>query len=87
MTTLEAMSCGVPVICSNASAIPEVNGDAAIYFDPLDTNDIADKISYTISNKELCSTLINKGYERVRYFSWEKTAKKTISIFEELSSK
>ena len=87
MTTLEAMSCGVPVICSNASAIPEVNGDAAIYFDPLDTNDIADKISYTISNQDLCSTLINKGYERVRYFSWEKTAKKTISIFEELSSK
>jgi glycosyltransferase involved in cell wall biosynthesis len=86
MTTLEAMACGTPVICSKISAIPEINGDAAIYFDPHDPQDIAQKINLVLDNKTLYDSLITKGYERIKKYTWDKTARRTAILFKSLSS-
>jgi glycosyltransferase involved in cell wall biosynthesis len=81
---LEAMVCGCPVIASNVASLPEICGDAALYCDPYDTNDIADKIVRLVVDSNLRSALIEKGNKRVQSFSWEKTAeefKETIEQF------
>ena len=85
MTTLEAMAHGTPVICSNVSAMPEVNGDAAIYFNPLDPMDISDKIKLVIKDKNICDRLIINGFERVRNFTWHETAEKTVALFQSMA--
>ena len=77
MTTLESMACGTPVICSDLSAMPEINGNAALYFNPYDFLDIADKINFVLNNDNLYNKMIKNGYKRVKFFSWLKTAQKT----------
>ena len=86
MTTLEAMAHGTPVLCSNISSIPEINGNAAVYFNPLEPMDISDKIKLVIEDNNLYNTLIKKGYERVSNFTWQKTAQKTVNIFKSIVS-
>jgi glycosyltransferase involved in cell wall biosynthesis len=81
---LEAMSCGCPVAVSSAASIPEVCGDSAIYFDPYDVDDIADKVYQLVTNPELSNSLINKGYERIKTFSWRTCTQKTCQVIEEL---
>lgn len=82
LPVLEAMQNGCPVITSNISSLPEAGGDAALYFDPLDVDDIADKIQKVISNKKLRTDMIEKGYKQIKKFSWEKTAKQTLEALE-----
>jgi len=77
MTTLESMACGTPVICSNLSAMPEINGNAALYFNPHEYLDIADKMQLILNDDDTYYKMIKKGYKRVEYFSWLKTAQKT----------
>lgn len=77
---LEAMHYGCPVITSNVSSLPEAGGDAAIYVDPLSANDIAAKLVSVVSNRTLRDEMIKKGREQVKKFSWEKTAKETLSV-------
>ncbi|MCP4706003.1 MAG: glycosyltransferase family 4 protein [candidate division Zixibacteria bacterium] len=72
---LEAMACGCPCVVSKAASLPEICGNAAIYCDPLKTDDIANKISTVLENSNLQLELISNGYERVKLFNWEKTAK------------
>lgn len=79
---LESFACGCPVICSETSSLPEVAGDAAIYFDPTDKLSMLNSIQKVIYNDELKKQLINKGVERVKEFTWEKTADKTKKIYE-----
>ena len=81
LPSLEAMKCGTPVIASNTSSIPEVVGDAAILVNPYNTEDIFEAILKLVLNKELQNHLIQKGYERVKAFSWENTAKKTLIYY------
>jgi len=81
---LEAFSCGCPVIASNTSSLPEVAGDAAVYFDPTDKLSMLNSIQKVIYNDELKKQLINKGIERVKEFTWEKTAEKTKMLYEEI---
>jgi glycosyltransferase involved in cell wall biosynthesis len=71
---LEAMACGTPVISSNGGSLPETVGDAAILFDPLDCKMLAERIVEIVKNKSLKDELIQKGFGRVKNFSWEKTA-------------
>jgi len=71
---LEGMSCGVPVITSNVSSMPEVAGDAALLIDPHDPLSISEGMWNIVSNNSLRNDLISKGYERVKIFSWKKTA-------------
>ncbi len=82
---LEAMAYELPVVASDKTAIPEVCGDAAIYFNPTDKNDIAKKILSTIDNTKLKAKLIKKGKERNKLFSWEDAAEVILDEFEKLS--
>ncbi len=87
LPVLEAMQYGCPVITSNISSLPEVGGDAALYIDPLNVNDIKKNLELIIQNSELRQKLIKKGYEQVKKFSWEKTARETLSALEGLMIK
>lgn len=80
---LEAMACGVPVITSNTTSIPEVVGDAAILVNPYDTEEIADSIYKLVGNASLCEQLRLQGLKRARRFNWDNTAKQ---IWELLNS-
>lgn len=83
---LEAMNCDCPVIMSNTSSLPEVGGDAAIYFEPNDIEDIKNKIAKVIFDKELRKELIEKGKIQRSKFSFEKTAKETLEVYEKLAA-
>ena len=81
---LEAMACGCPVVVSNAASLPEVCGDAAYYVDPYNVESIAEGIYKVLTDETLRQSLIQKGIERAKLFSWEKSAKEYISVFEEV---
>ena len=85
LPVLEAMKYGCPVILSNVSSLPEAGGDAALYFNPESSADIAAKINKVISDRNLREQMIKKGYEQVKKFSWEKTAKETLRVLEEIA--
>ncbi len=87
LPVLEAMQQGCPVITSNVSSLPEAGGDAALYVDPMDTDDIAKKMQMVIENKKLQAELREKGYKQVKKFSWEKTAQETLAVLEEVINK
>lgn len=87
LPVLEAMKYGCPVITSNVSSLPEAGGDAALYVDPLSVDDIAKNLESIIQNSELREKLIKKGYEQVKKFAWEKTAKETLKALEGLMIK
>ena len=78
MPILEAQARGVPVITSNISSMPEVGGQGALYVEPNDYNDIADKIYALLTNENLRNDMISKGYENVKRFGWEKCARETL---------
>jgi glycosyltransferase involved in cell wall biosynthesis len=82
LPVLEAMQRGVPVACSRASSLPEVAGDAARYFDPLDEGDIASALSDLLGDADLRAELARAGRERARLFSWERTARETVASYE-----
>ena len=82
LPALEAMLHGAPVISSNATSLPEVCGDAALYFDPLNVEDIAEKIGRVLSDDRLRTELITKGCEQVKKFSWERMAQQTLEVYE-----
>jgi len=84
LPVLEAMSCGTPVICSNTSSLPEVGGDAVVYCNPYDTNDIKNKIELVLNDENLQKEMINNGLERAKLFSWEKSANEHIKIFKKI---
>jgi len=84
---LEAMQYGCPVITSNVSSLPEAGGDAALYVNPLDVDDIVKNLELIIQNSELRNKLKKKGYEQVKKFSWEKTARETLRVLEEVARK
>jgi len=78
---LDAFNCGVPVVTSNTSSMPEVAGGAAALTDPNDVNSIADGIEKILRGPK---GFVEKGLERVKEFSWEKTAKETLAIYKEV---
>ncbi len=78
---LEAMRRGVPVACSRASALPEVAGDAARYFDPLSVKDIGDALAELLADRELAADLVARGRERERGFTWEAAAQATLESY------
>lgn len=81
---LEGMACGVPVITSKVSSMPEVGGDAAVYFDPFDENDMAEKIETVLNNEMLRREMIAKGLEKVKGYSWKKCAEATLKVYREV---
>lgn len=87
LPVLEAMACGTPVITSNCSSLPEVAGDAAILVNPEDEQEIAGAIMRLLTDESLRNSLVQKGLERVKNFSWEKTAEKTLELFKKVGNK
>ncbi|PNX48592.1 MAG: hypothetical protein BV457_01160 [Thermoplasmata archaeon M9B1D] len=83
---LEAMACGIPVIASNTSSLPEVIGDAGIMIDPKNVNDIADAIKKILNSEKLKNDLILKGLERTKMFEWKNTSNKILKIYEDISN-
>ncbi len=82
--TLEAMSCGVPVISSNISSLPEVVGDGGILVDPYNIDELAEAIIKVITDEGLREELSQRGLNRARLFSWNRTAEDTLSIYREI---
>jgi len=81
---LEAMAYNCPVVSSNTSAMPEVIGDAAEYFDPGNTEDMARAIRSVVYSEERLSQLKALGRERIRQFSWRRCAEETLAVYESL---
>ena len=84
---LEAMACGTPVITSNTSSMPEVVGDAGIMVDPYDVDALTKAIYEVLTNDGLREDMRKKGLERAKLFSWEKAAKETLNVYEEIISR
>jgi glycosyltransferase involved in cell wall biosynthesis len=80
---LEAMACGVPVIASKESCIPEILGDAPIYFNPYEIKEIKEVIEKVAVDASLRAELAKKGLGQVKKYDWEKTAKETLEVYEE----
>jgi glycosyltransferase involved in cell wall biosynthesis len=78
---LEAMSLGCPVICSNATSVPEVVGDAGEYFDPADPEAIRDAVERVLQSNDRRSELVTKGHARRSLFSWQRCAKETLDVY------
>ena len=78
---LEAMGYGAPVASSNATCLPEVYGNAAHYFDPNNTEDMTRAIVDILEDTSLRNTLIKKGYERLKKYSWRRMAQQTHDIY------
>ena len=77
---LEAMSFGTPVISSFASSLPEVGGDACLYFDPRDETDLVEKMNLIVTSPSLRQELVKKGRERIKLFSWKTCAAQTLEV-------
>lgn len=80
---LEAMEYGLPVASSNATCLPEVYGEAAMYFDPNDTADMARVIKELVDNPQLRKDLTAKGKEQVKKYSWRKMAEETLEVYKQ----
>ncbi|MCX7680618.1 MAG: glycosyltransferase family 4 protein [Anaerolineae bacterium] len=74
LPVLEAMACGVPVVCSNASSLPEVAGDAALLVDPLDTDGLAQAMALVLADAERRQAMITRGLAQAAQFTWERAA-------------
>lgn len=81
---LEAMRAGTPVVASREGSLPEIYQDAAIYFDPFNPCDIADKIKEVLVNQSLQKDLVSKGQKVLQKYSWKKTAEETLKVYKEI---
>ncbi len=81
---LEAMSHGCPVISSFKSSLPEVGGEACLYFDPNDTSDLIEKMELIVTDKKMRKDLMAKGMQRVKTFSWAKTGEETLVLLQSI---
>jgi len=75
---VEAMASGTAVVCSNTSSLPEVGGDAALYFDPKSPQEIADAITTALSSESKRYEMIERGYKHIKQFNWDLHAQKLI---------
>jgi glycosyltransferase involved in cell wall biosynthesis len=78
---LEAMACGVPVLASNTSCLPEIIGDAGLLVDPYSPEAIAECIYKILADKDLRKSFIRKGFNRIKAFDWKKTAMETLDLY------
>lgn len=82
LPALEAFACGIPVCAANASSLPEICGEGnAVFFNPHDPADIASKIASVYNDPATMEKLIKSGYQRVKNFSWQEMARKTLEIY------
>jgi glycosyltransferase involved in cell wall biosynthesis len=84
---LEAMACGVPVVCSNASSLPEVVGDAGILLPPDDVRGWVEALTHVLTDPTFHADLRARGLARARQFSWETAARQTWAVYEKVQSR
>jgi glycosyltransferase involved in cell wall biosynthesis len=84
LPVLEAMACGTPVVTSNTSSLPEVAGDAALLVDPYDVDAIASALRRVLEDPALAHDLRERGLTRARQFTWERTARETLAVYQQL---
>jgi glycosyltransferase involved in cell wall biosynthesis len=82
LPVLEAMACGTPVACSATSSLPEVVGDAALTFDPQDTGEMAAAMWRALSEPRLRETLVARGAEQIKGFTWSRAARQVLEVLE-----
>jgi len=82
---LEAMACGCPVITSNTSSLPEVVGEAGIMVNPYDTDSLVKAMRQVLTDAKLRDDMIRKGFEQSKRFSWEKTARETLEVYNKVA--
>ncbi len=87
LTVLEAMACGAPVVCSNAGALPEVAGNAALLVNPTDTDALGNMLLRLLRNPKLRALLSKKGQAQAAKFTWEACAQAHLKLYEELARK
>ena len=78
---IEALSCGIPVITSSTTALPEAGGDAALYFNPDDAEELAEKIKLLLANTSLCEQLKEAGLRHLEKFRPEETARHMMDLY------
>lgn len=83
---LEAMTVGVPTLISDTTSLPEVGGDATLYFDPNSVNDIESKMNTILKNEKLRNNLVKKGYVQVKKFSLHKMAQETYAVLKKVAN-
>lgn len=81
---LEAMAAGCPVVVSNAASLPEVCGDAAMYFNPYDVDDLSNKLDLVLANSELRDSLRQSGLARAKSFTWDRCVTKTCDVIQQM---
>jgi glycosyltransferase involved in cell wall biosynthesis len=86
LPALEAMACGTPVVCSHATSLPEVVGDAAVLVDPLSVRSLAEGMQNILGDSTLRSELRRKGLERAKQFRWQDSAAKTLKVYREVAN-
>jgi glycosyltransferase involved in cell wall biosynthesis len=86
LPVLEAMKCGVPVVASSATSIPEVGGDAAIYCDPHDIEGFANAMRVIVNDEPYRQEMIRKGYEQSSHFSWDVSARIMVNVIRQVVS-
>ncbi len=87
LPVLEAMACAVPVVCSNASSLPEVAGDAALLVSPHDTAALAAALQRVLADAELRVKLVTLGLAQARRFTWQETARQTLAVYNQVYEK
>jgi glycosyltransferase involved in cell wall biosynthesis len=86
LPALESMACGTPVLAARSSSLPEVVGEAALLVNPEDVGDIAQGLEALLTDNHLRRTLIDRGREHVKRFSWQTAAEQTLNVFEEAAA-
>jgi glycosyltransferase involved in cell wall biosynthesis len=84
---LEAMACGAPVICSNVSSLPEVLGEGGLLVEPRDASAWTEAMARVLGDARLCAELRARGLQQAQKFSWERTARETLAVYENVMSK
>lgn len=82
LPVLEAMACGTPVVTSRISSMPEIVGEAGILVDPYRIDELADAVNRILKDQELRRNLAGHGIERAKAFTWERTARETLSVYQ-----
>jgi len=81
---LEAQACGVPTVASERSCLPEILGEGALYFNPENSKEMAKKIKTVLEDKKIRESLVSKGEQNTKRFSWRDSAQKTLEVYREI---
>lgn len=82
LPVLEAMACGTPVACSRASSLPELGGDAAVYFDPISVDEMSASITRVLRDESLREEMRSRGLAQASRFSWKRAARETMEVYD-----